>query len=142
MTHYCGSEWVKKQMEYWPKHKGQTMSELGRDVADILGATFAGIYHLDQGALTRANWWNETNISLIVGKDLATYDGNELADLIILCFMMNVRLKIEAATHGYLRLNFCRVGRWGFFRDSMPTLDIYMRTAHVRLADILRERVE
>ncbi len=141
MTHYCGSEWIAKQRSYWKGHE-HPMSELGRDVADILGATFAGIYHLNTCTLQKAHWGNDHTISIVIYGELATYDDCDLTDLVLLCFMLNVRLEVRAAAHKYIQLNFSRVGRWGFFRDEHPKLDEYIRIAHVRLADILRAREE
>jgi hypothetical protein len=138
---YSGADWLEVQRKYW-KNQSEPISQLGREVADILGQVEAGIYHMDDGALSRVNWSCEHAISIVIrdGPGLATHDGCVLADLVLLCFMMNIRLNIEAAAHGYLRLTFIRIGKWGYYRDNHPNLDEAIRRAQSLLAGILKEQ--
>jgi hypothetical protein len=141
MSKHSGAEWIEEARKYW-KGQDAPISDLGRDVADILGQVYGGIYHVRSGALSKVDWSDDKYMVLTIsdGPGLATHDGCELADLVLLCFMMNVRLDIMGASSHYIRLKFCRVGRWGYFRDSHPTLDTAIKRNHNNLSDILKSR--
>jgi hypothetical protein len=122
-TKYRGSDWIESNRKYWKKCDAP-MSEFGKKVADLLGQVYQGIYHLPSGTLEKADWAsNHIEITVHDGNQMATYDSSTLADLVLLCHMMNVRLRIIAAAHSYLRLIFFPVTRNGFFREGHPTLD-------------------
>lgn len=122
MSKHSGWEWIQDTRKYW-NGKPEPISELGKKVADLLGQVYGGIYHLDSGALSRVDWTDEHHIEFILShRDLDTYDGSELTDLVLLCHMMNIHMSIDAASYRRLRLSFQRVTRRGFFRDGHPTL--------------------
>jgi len=109
-----GSEWLEKQ--------GIEMSEFGRQVADLVGELFDGIYHIGKQAV-KANWNRDKFVSVVVqDHHFSTYDSSMLTHLIILAHNRNIRAHTRAAAPGYLRLEFMAVTRSGFFADRHPTL--------------------
>ena len=109
-----GSEWLKCQ--------GVEMSDFGVKVADLVGDLFQGIYHIGKQAM-KANWDHATWVKLNVSDShFATYDSSLLTHLVILAHTRNIRISVEGAAPGYLRLKFMAVTQSGFFADSHPTL--------------------
>jgi hypothetical protein len=103
--------------------KGEkAVSELGKDVADLLGELFFGIYHI-QPEVMRADFSNPTWIEVLVHKSLATFDFNELTRLVFLAHHMAIRVDVSAARNGILRLMFHRRERDGGISKRHPTLD-------------------
>lgn len=104
-TLYCGAERIVWLME---THDKPAPSEFGCLVANILGAVWRGIYHLPQGRLMAVEWHDPMRIELLVGRELATFDGGELTALVVLCHDYAVRLSVEPLNFQYLRLCFHR----------------------------------
>lgn len=114
---FAGADWIEGSLK-------RDLSPLGRVVADILGATFLGIYHLDTRALRRVRWDDNLLVEVTIRKELATYDGSELTRLVVLCHDACVRLAIEGVGPGYLRLIFhARVGRDARLGYRHPTIE-------------------
>jgi hypothetical protein len=141
VTKYSGADWLKDARKYWKGHE-KPMSAFAVDVADILGQVYGGIYHMDKGALIKADYTDDERIQITIrdSPGMATHDGCELADLVMLCFLMNIRLDIDARAFHYLRLNFARVNRHGFFRSDHPNLDEAVRRNQNHVAAILDSR--
>lgn len=121
-TSYSGKEWVKSAL------KLDGMSPLGEAVADLLGDTFLGIYHLPSRSLQKIDWKNDHFISLVYHGGLASVDSNELTRLIVLAHDRMIRVEIDGAAPKYLRIAFHqrhnREG--GDFWDRCPTLDSHI----------------
>ena len=122
MSEYAGSNWIESSLKaHSPEVK---MSELGKNVADLLGELFLGIYHLDHKALSRVHWENQYWIEFSLGwRELATTDFDELTRLVFLAHHFAIRVSIEASTHQYLKLIFHQRGRSGGFSENHPTLE-------------------
>jgi hypothetical protein len=104
----------------WLESNGKVLSALGADVAGILGNVFAGIYHIDREVLhPRVKWDHERVIAVVIGGELATHDGDELARLVVLTAQRGIRLAISGRAPGYLRLQFTRGA--GMFMGKMRT---------------------
>ena len=117
MTQYAGSDWIEKSL------KVSDISPLGRNVADFLGELFYGIYHLETRWLERVDWSDTYSMSINIGyKSLATFDNNTLTRLVFLAHHMAMRVDIDAATHGFLRLSFNQRQRTGELYDRHPRL--------------------
>lgn len=101
------------------------MSPLGVTVAEALGFVWAGIYHLDHGALMRAEWWDEYCITVAVqSSTLSTWDFNRLTALVVVCHDLGLRLSICAHGPRMVGLMFHqRTTRSGGFSERMPALD-------------------
>lgn len=119
---YSGHEWIETNI--YARKLPMEMSELGKDVADLLGELFCGIYHLDYKALMRVNWSEERWIEIVLGhKELSTCDYDELTKLVFLAHHMAIRVSISASTHNYLKLLFHRRERIGGYSKRHPYLE-------------------
>lgn len=102
MSTYAGSDWIENTLK-------QPLSEFGRQVADLVGDVFLGIYHLTPRSLEKVDWQNDSFIQLVVpstNHDIATYDGNRLTMLVLFAHDRMIRIAVEGAAPGYLRLTF------------------------------------
>lgn len=113
-----GSDWLRKAF-------GRDTSEFGGNVADLLDAMFAGIYHIDHGALSRVDWSNEHFILLnLSNRNLATYDGNLLTALVVLSHDRCIRVEVNPASPSSLQLLFHpRERAANRVAQRMPTLE-------------------
>ena len=98
---YAGANWLLRQ----PAVKN--VSELGQDVADVLGQVFSGIYHLDNTSLfhERTNWSDEQRIEIVV---LGTMTLQQLNTLVTECRARSVYVELSGASNRYIRLAFWR----------------------------------
>ncbi len=119
MSQYQGSEWIERSL------KVDNISEFGREVADLLGDVFAGIYHLSSRALHKVDWSDDRYISFIYGNDnLATFDGDKLTRLVVLSHDRMIRVSIHPRAFHYLELGFHkRRSRTGDMYQRMPTME-------------------
>lgn len=122
MLDHGGSEWIKSQMHC--NHPDFVMSELGSDVADLLGNLFLGIYHLDHKRLYKTDWANKNYIEYSLGwKSLSTYDFDELTRLVFLGHEMSIRVSIEPCNFHFIKLVFHRRQKEGDKYHRHPSLD-------------------
>ena len=111
-----GSDWLMAV-------KGKrAVSDLGRDVADLLGELFSGIYHI-QDEVLKADFADPYCVDVLLHRSLSTYDFNHLTCLVFLAHHMALRVTIGAARNGILRLQFHRRERDGGTSKRHPTLD-------------------
>lgn len=103
-TRYAGADWVTSATK-------TTLSPLASDVADILGQTFRGIYHLDAARRGRIDWANPNHILVPYTGTLSTFDFDHLTRLVILCHDKAVRLEIQLEHPGH-----------GHLEDAVPNL--------------------
>jgi hypothetical protein len=94
----------------WLRANGiEGVSPLGEEVAAILGAVWAGIYHISKEVLhPRVEWNGRHCITVTVRGELATTDSWQLSHLVILCAARGVRLAVRGAAPEYLRLQFTK----------------------------------
>lgn len=115
--HYAGSEWIQQAFE-------TELSPLGAAVADLLGDVFFGIYHLDAGALGRVKWSDPHYILVnLRHHSLATFDGDELTRLVVLCHDRCLRLDLKAIAPLTLQLLFHQRQREGGIWKRHPTIE-------------------
>lgn len=131
MSDYESVDWLKRNI----LRDGGDISELGCEVANLIGDVWMGIYHLENSLLKKANWGSNHHIRLSVHGHLATHDGNLLTRLVVLCHDRMIRLEIAGATHGYLSLVFHqRASRTGSLWERMPTMEDHV--------DLIRKHYE
>jgi hypothetical protein len=120
---YSGSDWLIKQMSYVKPE--MVISELGLQVADLLGELFYGIYHLDYKALNRVDWANTHYIEVSVGwKSWSSVDFDTLTRLVFLAHHRAMRIDIAPIKYQWMRLLFHQRGRTGSENlEKHPTLD-------------------
>ena len=119
------------------------MSPLGCEVANILGQVWAGLYHLDERALERADWSDLRWISVIIRhQDLATWDFNHLTQLVVLCHDRMIRMSIEGCGPRATRLSFWqRTSRTGSSSSRMPTIEEHVDMIRKAHGDVLPIRM-
>lgn len=96
---YAGADWIESSIHV-------ECSDFGRQVADLLGDAFLGIYHLNHGTLRRADWTSTRWIEINYAGELATYDGNEITRLVMLAHDRCIRFAVRACNMQYVRLCF------------------------------------
>ena len=122
MGKYSGSEWIQENIYA----KGQTtqMSPLGRDVAELLGELFYGIYHISPKALSKVDWSNEYWIEITIGyQQYSTTDFDNLTRLVFLAHHCAIRVSLEAAARQHIKLIFHRRERSGDYSRRHPFLE-------------------
>lgn len=130
MVKHSGADWLREALTA-KKRRGKEVPQLGEfgaRVADLLGQAWLGIYHLPNSALfhERTDWSNERYIVVVVrgGTCLATYDYARLTLLVLLAHRMKIRLEIDGAAQGYVRLLFHpRKSRLGKLWERHPTVE-------------------
>lgn len=116
-TAYAGADWIRKDL-------GCAMSPFGELVADILGAVYGGIYHMDVRALRRADWSCTYYIRVAIRPgNFATFDGSSLTQLVILAHDAAVRVNVGPAGPGRLALEFWPRRREGRMSERHPTIE-------------------
>lgn len=114
---YSGSEWVEKVLKINGKPE---MSILGKDVADLLGFLFYGIYHIEREVM-ETDWSNGHHIEVrLKYKGLSTTDYNDLTRLVLLCHHMAIRCSISPMSRTSIKLLFHRRTRGEY---GHPTIE-------------------
>lgn len=118
---YAGSEWVERATK-------SQLSELGRQVADLLGDWQRGIYHIGR-FVHQTDWKNTHWIEVILpDSDLATFDSDGLTRLVVLCHDRCIRMVVVAVTNRYIRLIFHPRKREGQMGERHPTMEQAIET--------------
>lgn len=109
----------------WMRKEGATLSPLGESVADLLGSLYSDIYHLDRSALfhKRTNWAAVNHIEIVLWGQFSTFDGDRLTQLVFLAHDRCLRVTVEGAASGYLRITFHPKTREGNSFDRHPTIE-------------------
>ncbi len=93
-NHY---EWIEKCYNL-------KCSELGKEVANIIGWVGRGIYNAPCDT-KKINWTDNHCIELNWSQALANYDGQQLTDLVIECHRRMIRVSIQPNMR-YLKMMF------------------------------------
>lgn len=118
---YSGSDWIEKSFKC-------KCSRLGKEVADLLGDTFQGIYHLSYRALQKTQWENNYVIEFNYSGSLETVDFNLLTILVVLAHDRMIRVSIRGIGPGYMQLIFHkRTRRTGKFHERYPTIENHIK---------------
>jgi hypothetical protein len=98
---HSGADWMAKQDCF------KSPSALGIKVADILGQVYLGIYHISNSVTSKkVDWQNDSEISVTIYGELATFDGADLTFLIFCCIEADVSVEVSGASKGYMKLRF------------------------------------
>lgn len=118
-------------------------SEHGRDVAQILGIVFGGLYHIS-AKLEKVKWDNVRAIEIKFGyANMSTWDYDRLTKLVVLCHDACIRLEIEPHTFNSLRFWFHRrEGRDGDMCKRHPTIEQAIERARQCEGPKLEDRKE
>ena len=97
---------LSEHIKSWVK-SGVEPSEVGYRVANLLDLLVNGLHHLDQQAAKKARWDDRLFVQLNWRYDeFATHDSNLLTKLVFLAHDLCIRVSIQSATIGMLRLMF------------------------------------
>jgi hypothetical protein len=105
-TRYAGADWLRANKDVLKEKRDP--SPLGALVADVLGQTWEGIYHLRSDGIRTANWADPHFVEICLSRKLCTVDGNHLTRLVVLCHDHALRLDIQPCNPKALRLVFSR----------------------------------
>jgi hypothetical protein len=123
MGAYSGSNWIEHSLRPKEGDNLVKLSQLGRDVADLLGELFLGIYHLPSNRLLKVEWDNNYCIEITIGwEDWSTIDFDVLTRLVFLAHHRAIRVDMDASTHNYMKLRFWQRNRSGDYYHRHPTL--------------------
>lgn len=88
----------------------------------VLDRTFRGIYHLPN--YDRIDWSDPNVVEVNIGRDLSTFDFDELTRLVIAAHDECVRAELSACNMQYMKLRLTRRGvREGEFWHRHPTIE-------------------
>jgi hypothetical protein len=117
---YAGYEWIERSM-------GKTLSPLGKNVADLLGEVFLGIYHLDHNALSHVEWDDKDVIVYTLSyHPLCTVDSDELTKLVIRAHDRMLRLSLKSVAPNRIQLMFHQRNREGDLYHRCPAMEEHL----------------
>lgn len=107
--------------------EGKTISPLGIEVANILGYVGRGLYNAPI-SIKKIDWTDNYCIQVIWSTDLCSWDRFDLSALWVCCCRRKIRLEIDAAAPGRLRLTFHqRRSREGTVDKRLPDCEEIIR---------------
>lgn len=129
--------WVQQQIPHWKARaekrrsdctKGPTaapdqLTDFQLKVFDIIGISYGGIYNAPV-AWDAVRWkgWAD-GIAVPVRGGMATFDGQVLTSLVLLCHEARIRLDIDPHGFGYLLLQFWPRQHEGGIGRRHPNID-------------------
>ncbi len=120
MTKYMGAEWLQKQLNY--KKNPVQLSDLAKDVADIMGQVEAGLYHWED-VVSSKGWKGGDRIDLNYPSKLMTgYFGGSLTLLVVLCHSKKIQLTIKPSSPTSIKLSFVRASEQPSIDEAISTL--------------------
>lgn len=100
-----------------------TLSELGRRVARVLRSLYAGLHHMRPSVIRAVNWSDPRVIQVRHPGELASWDGNDLTNLLVLCHDECLRVSVSPLNMRYMRLMFHPRKREGKTWERHPTIE-------------------
>ena len=97
-------------------------SDLGKQVANILGYVGRGIYNAPFKT-EKVDWTNPLRIEVNWGRSMSNYDGSHLTDLIIECHRRMVRVSIQPNMRTVKLMFWQRNSRTGGISERMPDIE-------------------
>ncbi len=128
MNEYEGARWLKSV------GRVPEISELGAEVAGLLGDLFRGIYHIPTITNHPEVWRDTFCVTVTLPGMMETYDDDMLTRLVVLCHDRCFRAAIAPCSPGYLRVRFWKRQREGRTFERCPTMEEHI--AEIR-ADVL-----
>ena len=123
---YTGADWIESSLKI-------EMSDFGRQVADLLGQWYAGIYHGSWESFRKADWKSDLWISIVHYGPLSTFDFDNLTRLVVLCHDRMIRCEIVGCGPKYMRLNFSpRKNRDGHTYERHPEIETAVKAIRER----------
>ena len=114
-AHNSHFEWVESAYKI-------KCSDLGRQVANILGYVGRGIYNAPFKT-EKVDWGNPRCIEVNWGQSMANYDGSQLTDLIIECHRRMIRVLIQPNMRTLKIMFWQRKSRTGRLFERIPDIE-------------------
>jgi hypothetical protein len=89
-----------------------------------------GIYNAPIN-VNRVDWSDADVVAVVWRGELATYDGNRLTNLVLLCHAAKIRCSIEGVGPGFVRLLFHRRQAEGGVCSRHPSMEEALRSFDV-----------
>lgn len=103
------------------------ISDFGKQVADLVGCVFQGIYHISDEAL-KVDWKHTAFIQISLPRQqFATFDANLLTILVVLAHDQCIRVSIHSRGMNTLLLTFHPRKREGGYSERHPTLEEHVK---------------
>lgn len=96
---YAGAGWVEATYKL-------ELSPFAREVADLLGDVWKGIYHLDDKQLKKVDWKATQYIRFLWRGTISTFDFCEMTDLVLAAHDRGIRVEVSAVAPGWLVFMF------------------------------------
>lgn len=127
---YAGAEWAANCLR-------RELTPFESVVADILGAAWQGIYHLEDTnhGVSRGKWRGDV-VEVVFCQGLATYDFDWLTALVVLAHDSHTRLEIRPVNFHNVRLTFSQRKRSGDTFERHPTMESAMERVRMSRADL------
>ena len=119
-------------MATWAGHQtldshGILYGELGKQVADLMGELYLGLYHVESKVLRNTDWQDPDFIEIRMWvPDMATWDGNFLTRFVVLCHERCIRGSITPTRKNYVQFLFHPREREGSTSRRHPTLEQHL----------------
>lgn len=115
---YAGADWIMGAFRPAP-----VLSPLGVAVANLLGDWALGIYHLNTTSLQKVEWNNPYVVIFNYRGTLATFDGDGITRLVVLCHDRCLRCDLRGKGFGYIEMMFHQRQREGSMSERHPTIE-------------------
>jgi hypothetical protein len=107
----------------WIESNYSACSELGKNVANILGFVGRGIYNAPINH-KKIEWGDPRHISVYWSGTVSNFDGQALTDLVLVCHAKMVRVTVSACGPHGLKFQFWqRHKREGSISERLPTIE-------------------
>ena len=118
-TKYAGARWLQSHQDF-------SVSRFGVKVANVLGQSFLGIYHIDDAVLSKKVLWGSfVVICVTIHGQISTYDFDVLSRLVFCCQKAGIGVSLHGSFKGYTKL---------VFSPERPTLEALMDTTIAELS--------
>ncbi len=98
-------------------------SDLGKEVANILGFVGRGIYNAPFNT-KKVDWTNNQWIEANWEQSMANFDGRQLTELVIECHRRMIRVSVQPCSPRHMKLMFWqRQSRTGDMSHRLPDIE-------------------
>lgn len=118
MTKYAGAEWLQRQIN--GSSKPFELSNIAKDVADIMGQLEAGLYHWEN-VVSKKGWRDASHdyIELTYPNKL---NSSSILFLSMLCFSKKIECRLSPSSPYAVKLSFIRVPDQKLFEEITESM--------------------
>jgi len=101
----------------------KNVSDFGCRLANMLDEWQQGIYHIEKAVRNKkVDWSSDRYIVITMGRTLSTFDNDLLTTLVFHAHEHRIRVEIDGAANGYLRIAFSPRKESGSMYERHPGL--------------------